>query len=85
MQGDFTADAPGRRLVEDITYVRTWAGWVYLATVIDCCTKAVIGWSMADHMRTDLICDAITMAAARTEMAEEQLRSLNQAGVATTP
>lgn len=71
VQGDFTADAPGRRLVGDITYVRTWAGWVYLATVIDCCTKAVIGWSMADHMRTDLICDAITMAAARTEMAED--------------
>lgn len=70
VQGDFTADAPGRRLVGDITYVRTWAGWVYLATVIDCCTKAVIGWSMADHLRTGLICDAITMATSRSELAE---------------
>ena len=60
---DFTAEAPGTKLIGDITYVRTWAGWLYLATVIDCHTKAVVGWSMADHMRTDLVCDAITMAA----------------------
>ena len=66
---DFTAAAPGTRLVGDVTYVRTWAGWLYLATVIDCHTKAVVGWSMADHMRTDLICDAITMAVANVEIA----------------
>ncbi|WP_434600251.1 DDE-type integrase/transposase/recombinase [Streptomyces sp. A5-4] len=47
---DFTADAPGRKLVSDITYVHTWAGFFYLATVIDCHTKAVVGWAMADHM-----------------------------------
>jgi transposase InsO family protein len=62
---DFTAEAPGTKLVGDITYIRTWAGWLYLATVIDCCTREVIGWSMADHMRTSLICDALTMAAGR--------------------
>ena len=66
---DFTATAPGTRLVGDITYVRTWTGWLYLATVIDCHTKAVVGWSMADHMRTDLICDAITMAAGNVDLA----------------
>src|SRR5690606_6157931 len=44
---DFTAPAPGCKLVGDITFVRTWEGWLYLATVIDCHTKAVIGWSMA--------------------------------------
>ena len=60
---DFTADAPGTKLVGDITYIRTWQGWLYLATVIDCHTKAVIGWAMADHLRTDLICDALSMAA----------------------
>lgn len=59
---DFTADAPGIKLVGDITYIKTWSGWLYLATVIDCCTREVIGWSMATHMRTDLVCDAITMA-----------------------
>ncbi len=62
---DFTADAPGVKLVGDITYIHTWAGWLYLATVIDCCTRQVVGWSMADHMRTSLVCDAITMAAGR--------------------
>jgi transposase InsO family protein len=43
---DFTADAPGVKLVGDITYIPTWHGWLYLATVIDCHTKAVVGWSM---------------------------------------
>src|SRR5512132_3096948 len=66
---DFTAAAPGTRLVGDITYVRTWEGWLYLATVIDCHSKRVIGWSMAEHMRTDLICAAITMAATNVQFA----------------
>jgi putative transposase len=61
----FTAELPGTKLVGDITYIRTWQGWLYLATVIDCCTREVVGWSMADHMRASLVCDAITMAAAR--------------------
>lgn len=67
---DFTADTPGAKLVGDITYIKTWEGWLYLATVIDCCTKQVLGWSMADHMRTDLICDALTMAATGHQFAE---------------
>lgn len=62
---DFSADQPGVKLVGDITYIRTWTGWLYLATVIDCCTREVVGWSMADHMRTSLVCEAITMAAGR--------------------
>jgi transposase InsO family protein len=60
---DFTAAAPGEKLVGDITYIPTWAGWLYLATVIDCFNKEVIGYAMADHMRTSLICDAVDMAA----------------------
>lgn len=60
---DFTADAPGVKLVGDITYIPTWQGWLYLATVIDCHTKAVVGWSMAAHMHASLVTDAITMAA----------------------
>jgi transposase InsO family protein len=62
---DFTAERPGTKLVGDITYIRCWQGWLYLATVIDCCTREVVGWSMADHMRTGLICDALSMAAGR--------------------
>jgi transposase InsO family protein len=60
---DFTADAPGRKLVGDITYIRTWEGWLYLATVLDCFSKKVLGYAMADHMRTELACDALRMAA----------------------
>jgi putative transposase len=66
---DFTADAPGRKLVGDITYIPTWAGWLYLATVIDCFNKEVIGYAMADHMRTSLVADALGMAARNHRLA----------------
>jgi putative transposase len=59
---DFTATEPGVKLVGDITYIRTWEGWVYLATVIDCYSKMVVGFAMADHMRTGLITDALQAA-----------------------
>jgi transposase InsO family protein len=60
---DFTADAPGVKMVGDITYIPTWQGWVFLAIVIDCYTKAVVGWAMDDNYKTPLITAAITMAA----------------------
>lgn len=60
---DFSAPAPGVKLVGDITYIRTWQGWLYLATVLDCHTKQVIGYAMADHLRTPLVIDALAMAA----------------------
>ena len=63
--GTPAARAPGLKWVGDITYIRTWVGFVYLATVLDCCTKKVIGYAMADNMRTDLVCDAIDMAVRR--------------------
>ena len=59
---DFHADAPGLKWVGDITYIPTWVGFCYLATVLDCCTKKVVGYAIADHMRTALIQDALTMA-----------------------
>jgi len=68
---DFTADAPGQKLVGDITYIPTWAGWLYLATVIDCFNKEVIGYAMADHMRTSLICEAVEMAARNHTLATD--------------
>ena len=46
----------------DVTYIRTWEGWLYLATVIDVASRRVVGWAMADHMRTELVCDALRMA-----------------------
>lgn len=60
---NFTAEAPGEKLVGDITYVKTGEGWLYLATVIDCCTKEVIGYAMDDHYQTPLISRAIRNAA----------------------
>lgn len=62
---DFTATAPAMKLVGDITYIRTWEGWLYLATVLDCHTKKVVGYAMADHLRTSLIIEALEMAAGR--------------------
>jgi putative transposase len=50
--------------VGDITYLRTWEGWLYLATVIDAHSRRVIGWAIEDHMRTDLVEDALRMAIA---------------------
>jgi putative transposase len=63
---DFSADRPGRKFVGDITYLHTWQGFLYLATVIDCYSKKVAGWSIADHMRTGLVLDALKNAATTT-------------------
>ena len=51
-----------RIYVGDITYIWTWEGWLYLASVIDLSSRRVVGWAMADHMRAELVCDALTMA-----------------------
>ena len=51
-----------RVYVGDITYIRTWEGWLYLATVIDLASRRVVGWAMAEHMRAELVCDALRMA-----------------------
>ncbi|WP_328999489.1 IS3 family transposase [Kribbella sp. NBC_00709] len=49
----------------DITYIHTWQGWLYLATVIDLASRRVVGWAVADHLRTDLVADALTDAVNR--------------------
>jgi len=54
--------APDRLWVADITYVRTWEGWLYLAVVLDCFSRRVVGWAMADHLRTTLVAGALAMA-----------------------
>ncbi|MGY1846817.1 DDE-type integrase/transposase/recombinase [Blastococcus sp. SYSU DS1021] len=57
----FTASAPDRLWVADITYLRTWEGVLYLAVAVDACS-GVVGWAMADHLRTELVLDAVGMA-----------------------
>jgi transposase InsO family protein len=67
---DFTATAPGGKMVGDITYIETWEGWLYLATVIDCATRKLAGWAMDDNYKTPLISDAIKMAARNLDLPE---------------
>jgi putative transposase len=67
---DFSAVVPGEKVVGDITYIMTWEGWVYLATVIDCATRKVVGWAMDDNYRTPLITAAIGMAARNLDLPE---------------
>ena len=62
---DFTASAPNVKYVGDITYLPLATGTnLYLATVIDCCSRRVAGWAIAEHMRTELVADALKAAAA---------------------
>lgn len=61
---DFAAGAPNRCWVADITYLRTWEGWLYLVAVQDLYSRRIVGWAMADHMRTELVTDALQMALA---------------------
>ena len=62
---DFSADGPDELWVADITYVPTWAGWLYLAVVLDAWSRRVVGWAMATHMRAELVEAALAMALAR--------------------
>lgn len=59
---DFESPVPTYKLVGDITYLRTTSGFIYLATVIDLCTRMVVGWSIADNMRAQLVVSAMEMA-----------------------
>jgi putative transposase len=54
--------------VADITYLRTWEGWLYLAAVQDAYSRQIVGWSMAAHMRAQLVLDALEMALARRRL-----------------
>lgn len=62
LQRDFSADAPNRKWVSDITYIATRQGWLYLASVLDLYSRRVVGWAMAEHMRDELVLEALTMA-----------------------
>jgi putative transposase len=61
----FLASAPNRLWVADITYLHTWQGWLYLVAVQDLFSRRIVGWAMDDHMRTELVLDALNMALAQ--------------------
>ena len=59
---EFSASAPDELWVADITYIPTWAGFLYLAVVLDAWSRRIVGWKMASHLRTELVLDALDMA-----------------------
>jgi transposase InsO family protein len=65
VQRQFRPAAPNVLWLADITYLRTWEGWLYLAAVQDAYSRRIVGWAMADHLRTELVTDALEMALTR--------------------
>jgi putative transposase len=70
---DFSAAQPGQKMVGDITYIPTWEGWLFLATVLDCHTKMVVGYAMDDNYKTSLIDAALRHAHGRVEFSPEAI------------
>jgi putative transposase len=64
---DFAPSAPNQLWVADIKYIPTAAGWLYLAAVVDCFSRRVVGWSMRDDLRAELVVDALEMAVSRRQ------------------
>lgn len=62
VERNFTADQPNQLWVADITYVPTWAGFLYLSVVLDAFSRRIVGWAMANHLKTELVLDALEMA-----------------------
>ena len=74
----FTATAPDRLWVADITYVPTWAGFLYLAVVLDAHSRRIVGWAMADHLRRDLVIEALDMAVWRRQPTQSVIHHSDQ-------
>ena len=65
VEREFRAEAPDKLWVADVTYVPTWTGFLYLAIVLDVFSRKVVGWAMANHLRTELVLEALNMAIAQ--------------------
>jgi putative transposase len=76
----FMAAAPDRLWVADITYLRTWEGWLYLVAVQDVYSRRIVGWAMDSHMRTELVTDALQMALTRRRPAPGLIWHSDQGG-----
>jgi putative transposase len=88
---DFTATAPDRLWVGDLTYLRTWEGRMYFAFLIDVFSRMIVGWQIATHMRCDLVLDALRMAlgtrqpGADVRLVQHTYQSLGSTQATTTP
>ena len=78
VERDFRPRAPDRTWSADITYIRTWEGWLYLAHVQDLFSRRIVGWAMADHLRTELVTDALQMALAQRKPARGVIHHSDQ-------
>lgn len=76
----FTAQRPNQLWLADLTYIRTWSGWVYVAFVLDVFSRLLVGWQLAGHLRTDLPLDALEMAIWRRELRGGELVHHSDAG-----
>jgi putative transposase len=82
---DFGASVPGAKMVGDITYIPTWQGWAFLATVIDCATRKCVGWAVDDNYRTPLITAAVKMAARNIDLPDGAIFHSDYAEVGVKP
>ncbi len=64
----FVASRPNQLWVTDVTYARTWEGFVYVSFILDVFSRMIVGWQLADHLRTDLVLDALEMAIWRRDL-----------------
>ena len=80
VERDFNPTAVNRLWCADITYIRTWEGWLYLASVMDCFSRRIVGWAMADHLHADLVVDALEMAVARRHPGRGVIHHSDQGG-----
>ncbi|WP_031614586.1 IS3 family transposase, partial [Salmonella enterica] len=80
LKQDFYASGPNQKWVDDITYLRTGEGWLYLAVVIDLWSRSVIGWSMSSRMTAQLACDALQMALWRRKCPENVIVHTDRGG-----
>jgi transposase InsO family protein len=80
VQRNFTATRPNELWLADITYVSTWEGWSYVAFILEVFSRMIVGWQIADHLRTDLVLDALEMAIWRRDLTDAVLRHHSDAG-----
>jgi putative transposase len=80
VERDFSAERPDQLWFADITYVPTWQGWLYLAAVVDACSRYCVGWSMRDDLKADLVYDALGMAVTRRRPDDELIHHSDRGG-----
>jgi putative transposase len=77
---NFCAERPNELWLADVTYVSTWEGWSYVAFILDVFSRMIVGWQITDHLRTDLVLDALEMAIWRRDVTDAELRHHSDAG-----